>query len=72
MLAGVRAVHIRSGGLRFEVPVSSFFYQAIQRTSVPSSVRKLFKHLNELNPIFHRKIRIRTRSSSVNGTILRH
>jgi len=74
MLAVVRAVRIRSGGLRFEVPVPSFLYQAIQCTSNPSSVRKLlnFNNLKRIKPLCRCKIRSRTRSSSVNGTILRH
>jgi len=43
ILAGVRAVRIRSGGLRFEVPV--------RRTSVLSSVRKLFSLFNHSKQI---------------------
>ena len=50
MLAGVRAMRIRSGGLRFEVPVDSVFYQAIQCRPkayfVPSSDRKLLNFNN--------------------------
>ena len=46
MLAGVRAVSTRSGGLRFENLMSPFFYLANQWTTVPSSVRNLLNFNN--------------------------
>jgi len=35
----------------FEVPVTFIFYQAIQRISVPSSVRKLFNRLKRIKSL---------------------